>query len=278
MVVMQGGLLAFIQGKAVERAQAVAVAKAQRLSDKALNKLEGQKREADVALAAVTLSAAGERMEDAREVAVAAAEEGAAGAAADGDAEAASLADHEAAPSLAEDEAAALAEEQAAALAEVGAAPSAAPAAAPAASPAAADEAAEADEAEAVDDDEAAALAEGAADGANDEPGAEDGMNSALSTFKGALFDLVGYMQINASFSNSMPEVGWPSSFAALSRAISSAFNVKFATQLGSADCLLASNVCYRTLNTVLIAMGFLLALPLSQLIARCCRVRCKRF
>ena len=265
MAVMQGGLLAFIQGKAVERAQAVAVAKAQRLSDKAVNKLEGQNRGADVALAAVTLSAAGERMEDAREVAVAAAEEGAAGAAADGDAEAASLA---------EDEAAALAEEQAAALAEVGAAPSAAPVAAPAA----ADEAAETDEAEAVDDDEAAALAEQAADGANDEPGAEDGMNSALSTFKGALFDLVGYMQINASFSNSMPEVGWPSSFAALSRAISSAFNVKFATQLGSADCLLASNVCYRTLNTVLIAMGFLLALPLSQLIARCCRVRCKRF
>jgi len=28
--------------------------------------------------------------------------------------------------------------------------------------------------------------------------------------------------------------------------------------------CLLASNVCYRTLNTTLIATGFLLALPLS--------------
>ena len=98
-------------------------------------------------------------------------------------------------------------------------------------------------------------------------------MASALGTFKGALFDLVGYMQINASFTGSMPEIPWPSSFAALSRKLSEAFNVNFATQLGSADCLLASSVCYRTLNTMLIAMGFLLALPLSQLVARGCRV-----
>ena len=64
MAIMRGGLFAFIQGKAVERAQALAVAKAHRLSDKAVNKLEGQNKGADAALAAVTLSAAGERLGD----------------------------------------------------------------------------------------------------------------------------------------------------------------------------------------------------------------------
>ena len=133
MAIMRGGLFAFIQGKAVERAQAVAVAKAQRLSDKAVNKLEGQNRGADAALAAVTLSAAGERMEDARQEVAAAAAEGEHGAAVDGAAEAAALAEDEPATTLAEEaanlveeeagtaleeEAAALAEEQAAALAE----------------------------------------------------------------------------------------------------------------------------------------------------------------
>jgi hypothetical protein len=73
----------------------------------------------------------------------------------------------------------------------------------------------------------------------------------SLSTTPGALFDLVGYVQINASFTMSMPEIPWPSSFAALSRTLSEAFNVNFATQLGSIDCLLASSACYRTLNTM---------------------------
>ena len=100
-------------------------------------------------------------------------------------------------------------------------------------------------------------------------------MHSAMGALKGALFDLIGYVQINASFTLSMSsaEIQWPSSFAALSRALSEAFNVNFATQLGAFDCLLASNVCFRTLNTMIFAMGFLLALPCSQLVARCCRV-----
>ena len=249
MAIMRGGLFAFIQGKAVERAQAVAVAKAHRLSDKAVNKLEGQNRGADAALAAVTLSAAGERMEDARQEVAAVAAEGGHGAAVDGAAEAAALADDEPATTLAEEaanlveeEAGTALEEEAAALAE--------------------------EEAAALADDEAAALAE-----ENEDPGT----TGVLSTFKGALFDLIGYLQINASFALSMPEVPWPSSFSELSKSLSGAFNVNFATQLGSADCLLASSVCYRTLNTMLIAMGFLLALPLSQLVARCCRMNASK-
>ena len=267
MAIMRGGLFAFIQGKAVERAQAVAAAKAHRLSDKAVNKLEGQNRGADVALAAVTLSAAGERMEDARQEVAAVAAEGEHGAAVDGAAEAAALAEDEPATTLAEEaanlveeeagtaleeEAAALAEEEAANLAEEEADTALEEEAAALAE----------EEAAALADDEAAALAE-----ENEDPGT----TSVLSTFKGALFDLIGYLQINASFALSMPEVPWPSSFSELSKSLSGAFNINFATQLGSADCLLASSVCYRTLNTMLIAMGFLLALPLSQLVARCC-------
>ena len=266
MAIMRGGLFAFIQGKAVERAQALAVAKAHRLSDKAVNKLEGQNKGADAALAAVTLSAAGERMEDAREEVAAAAAEGGGGVAVDEDAVAA-LAEEpantlaEEATNLVEDEAgAALAEE--AALDEeevVGVIDD--------------DEAAAlAEEAAALDDDEAAAL-----DEENNDPGTEDGTTSALGTFKGALFDLIGYLQINASFALSMPEVPWPSSFSELSKSLSGAFNVNFVTDLGSADCLLASSVCYRTLNTMLIAMGFLLALPLSQLVARGCRMHASK-
>ena len=38
-----------------------------------------------------------------------------------------------------------------------------------------------------------------------------------------------------------------------------------------------STGVCYRTLNTMLIAMGFLLALPLSQLIARGCRMHASK-
>jgi hypothetical protein len=267
MAIMRGGLFAFIQGKAVERAQALAVAKAHRLSDKAVNKLEGQNKGADAALAAVTLSAAGERMEDAREEVAAAAAEGGGGVAVDEDAVAA-LAEEPAntlaqeATNLVEDEAAGAALAEEAALDEeevVGVIDD--------------DEAAAlAEEAAALDDDEAAAL-----DEENNDPGTEDGTTSALGTFKGALFDLIGYLQINASFALSMPEVPWPSSFSELSTSLSGAFNVNFATDLGSADCLLASSVCYRTLNTMLIAMGFLLALPLSQLIARGCRMHASK-
>jgi len=92
-----------------------------------------------------------------------------------------------------------------------------------------------------------------------------------MGTLKGTLFDLIGYVQINASFTMSMPEIAWPSSFAALSRVLSEAFNFSIATQIGSADCLLATSVCERTLNTMLVAVGFFLALPLSQLVARVC-------
>ena len=273
MAIMRGGLFAFIQGKAVERAQAVAVAKAHRLSDKAVNKLEGQNRGADAALAAVTLSAAGERMEDARQEVAAVAAEGGHGAAVDGAAEVAALAEDEPATTLAEEaanlveeeagtaleeEAAALAEEEAANLAEEEADTALEEEAAALAE----------EEAAALADDEAAALAE-----ENEDPGT----TSVLGTFKGALFDLIGYLQINASFALSMPEVPWPSSFSELSKSLSGAFNINFATQLGSADCLLASSVCYRTLNTMLIAMGFLLALPLSQLVARCCRMNASK-
>ena len=235
MAIMRGGLFAFIQGKAVERAQAVAVAKAHRLSDKAVNKLEGQNRGADAALAAVTLSAAGERMEDARQEVAAVAAEDEHGAAVDGAAEAAALADDEPATTLAEEaanlveeeagtaleeEAAALAEEEAANLAEEEADTALEEEAAALAE----------EEAAALADDEAAALAE-----ENEDPGT----TGVLGTFKGALFDLIGYLQINASFALSMPEVPWPSSFSELSKSLSSAFNINFATQLGSADCLL---------------------------------------
>ena len=301
MAIMRGGLFAFIQGKAVERAQALAVAKAQRLSDKAVDKLEGQNKGADAARAAVTLSAAGERMDDARQevvaeevsdkavnklegqnkgadAALAAVTLSAAGermedanqevAAAEGAAlaeepdttlaeEAANVVEEEAGTAL-EDEAANVAEEEAANLVDEEA-------------DAALEEEAAAlaeEEAAALTDDDAAALAE-----ENEDPGTP----SVLGTFKGALFDLVGYLQINASFALSMPEVPWPSSFSELSKSLSGAFNINFATQLGSADCLLASSVCFRTLNTMLMAMGFLLALPLSQFVARCCRMNASK-
>ena len=85
--------------------------------------------------------------------------------------------------------------------------------------------------------------------------------------------DLVGFIQINSSFTDSMPEIPWPSSFAALSNSMRRAFNVGMATELGSIECWARANYCARTLNIFLAVSGFVAALPLFLFALRLCGV-----
>ena len=75
--------------------------------------------------------------------------------------------------------------------------------------------------------------------------------------------DLVGFIQVNSSFTNSMPEIKWPTSFASLSESMRDAFNVGFATRLGSIECLVPTTYCDRVLNIMLGYFGFLFGMPL---------------
>ena len=70
------------------------------------------------------------------------------------------------------------------------------------------------------------------------------------------------------SFSQ-MPEIAWPTSFSSLSESMRDAFNVGFATQLGSVDCLVPTTYCDRVLNIMLGYFGFLLGMPLFILVLR---------
>ena len=84
--------------------------------------------------------------------------------------------------------------------------------------------------------------------------------------------DLVGFIQINSSFTNSMPKIAWPSSFSALAESLRSAFNVGFVTELGKLQCWAGkSNYCSRALNAMLVQTGFLAAAPLFMFMLRMC-------
>jgi len=83
------------------------------------------------------------------------------------------------------------------------------------------------------------------------------------------LFDLVGFFQVNSSLSGSMPDIEFPVEFTEMSRSLSSAFNLDFLTDTGSANCSLGSNHCYRIMVMMLSLLAFQLAFPAGYALAK---------
>ena len=71
------------------------------------------------------------------------------------------------------------------------------------------------------------------------------------------IFDLTGYLQVNSSMSSSMPGLEWPPAFVAINKFINGIFNLKFLTEVGSMDCWLGTNYCFRVMCLCLTLLSF---------------------
>jgi len=86
---------------------------------------------------------------------------------------------------------------------------------------------------------------------------------------KFVMFELAGFLQVNSSVAESMPNLEWPKEFKELSRQVSSVFNLDFMTEIGDANCSLGSNYCYRIMVFMCTLLGFQLAFPAGVALAR---------
>ena len=83
------------------------------------------------------------------------------------------------------------------------------------------------------------------------------------------LFDMVGFLQVNSSLAESMPDLDFPPEFKEIQRQVSSVFNLDFVTELGDANCSLGSNHCYRIMVMMFTLLAFQLAFASGYVIGK---------
>jgi hypothetical protein len=81
--------------------------------------------------------------------------------------------------------------------------------------------------------------------------------------------DLTGYLQVNSSMSSSMPGLEWPPAFVAINKFVNGLFNLAFLTEVGSMDCWLGTNYCFRVMCICLTLLSFQIALPVFYNVAQ---------
>ena len=103
-------------------------------------------------------------------------------------------------------------------------------------------------------------------------PAAPDMLSLSLSlviVVKFIIFDLTGYLQVNSSMSSSMPGLEWPPAFVAINKFVNGLFNLAFLTEVGSMDCWLGTNYCFRVMCICLTLLSFQMALPVFYNVAQ---------
>ena len=103
-------------------------------------------------------------------------------------------------------------------------------------------------------------------------PAAPDMLSLSLSlviVVKFIIFDLTGYLQVNSSMSSSMPGLEWPPAFVAINKFVNGLFNLAFLTEVGSMDCWLGTNYCFRVMCICLTLLSFQIALPAFYTVAQ---------
>ena len=103
-------------------------------------------------------------------------------------------------------------------------------------------------------------------------PAAPDMLSLSLSlviVIKFILFDLTGYLQVNSSMSSSMPALEWPPIFIEINKFVNGLFNMAFLTEVGSMDCWLGTNYCFRIMCICLTLLSFQSALPIFYHVAQ---------
>jgi hypothetical protein len=82
---------------------------------------------------------------------------------------------------------------------------------------------------------------------------------AALAKF--IVFDMTNYLQINSGLSDSM-DLQWPPFFSEVTRVVGGVFNLNFLTDIGSLNCTLHMNYCFKVLCIMMFTVSILVGQP----------------